>query len=171
MKTCTQLKPFVLITDYVACITTETEKAFAGTTYVDDWFFYHDALSLMIVAQCKTWMDKQGFLKRWIILSADLYNRYPDLHKKFGRNPYGNTPKIIPWNLSLNDDIYRHHGNHIQITTELPKNHSLKFSELTTNKMAKSYCQLLDRSCGGCVTTYNRIFQHKTGPSLHAKNS
>ena len=50
LKTCTQMKPFVLITNYVTWIVTETEKTFVGTTHKKDWFFYHNALSLMTAA-------------------------------------------------------------------------------------------------------------------------
>ena len=51
MKTCTQMKPFVLITNYVTWNVTKIEKAFVGTTHKKGWFFYHNALSLMTAAQ------------------------------------------------------------------------------------------------------------------------
>ena len=85
-------------------------------------------------------MEKQGYLKRWILPSADLYDGYPDLHKKFGGNPLGNTPEIIPWDLGLNNDVNKHHNDHIQITADLPEDHPLKFSGSTANRMAESYC-------------------------------
>jgi len=51
-------------------------------------------------------MSQQYFLKRWIFPSEDLYNGYLDLVKKFGGNPLGNTPEIIPWDLQLNGDVH-----------------------------------------------------------------
>ena len=76
-----RLKSQVKITDMVSWYMRETARAFQGTTHEDDWVIYHDALSLMTAAPCKQWMQEQGFLRRWILPSKDLYDRQPDLKK------------------------------------------------------------------------------------------
>ena len=47
IKNCAALSPYRCITDIVQHIYTETKKTFEGTKYEDNFFFYHDALSLM----------------------------------------------------------------------------------------------------------------------------
>ena len=74
-----QLRSQMKVTDMVSWYMKETEKAFIGTSNKDDWVIYHDALSLMTAASCKKWMGERGYLKRWILPSADLYDRHPDL--------------------------------------------------------------------------------------------
>ena len=54
MKIYTQMKPYILITDYVTWIAPETEKAFVGTIHEKDWYIYQNALSLMTATQFKT---------------------------------------------------------------------------------------------------------------------
>ena len=77
----------------------ETARAFQGTTHENDLVIYHDALSLMTAAPCKQWMQEQGFLRRWILPSEDLFDRHPDLKQKYAGNPIGNTPEANPWDL------------------------------------------------------------------------
>ena len=153
------MKSFVLITDYVQWIVTKTKKAFIGTAHENDWYFYHDALSLMTAEQCKQWMKDNDIYKHWILPSDDLYDGYPDLKKKYGGNPIGNTPEIMPWDLRLNNDVHQSHDDHIQLTSDLPEDHPLKFSGSTAQRMSSSYCRLLDRSKGGCIPTKARVLQ------------
>ena len=42
------MKLFIIPTEYLSWIIKETERDFIGTTYKQDWIFYHDTLSLMI---------------------------------------------------------------------------------------------------------------------------
>ena len=101
----------------------------------------------------------KGYLKYWIFLSADLFSRYLDLEKIFERNPLWNTPETIPWDLQLNGDVHQSQINHVQIASDLPKDHPLKFLESNALRMVKFYCRLLDRKCWGCIPTDKRIFQ------------
>ena len=35
--------------------------------YQDNWYFYHDALSLMTCADSIAWMKKEGIYKHWLL--------------------------------------------------------------------------------------------------------
>jgi hypothetical protein len=37
----------------------ESQRVMEGTYHEDDWFFYHDALSLMMATQTIEWMKKK----------------------------------------------------------------------------------------------------------------
>ena len=153
-----QLRSKVKVTDMVSWYMKETERAFKGTSHETDWVIYHDALSLMTAASCKKWMDEHGYLKRWILPSADLFDGHPDLQKYAG-NPIGNTPEANPWDLRLNQDVHTAHDDHVVITKKLAENHPLKFSGSTAKRMSYSYRRLVDPSLGGVSPTPARILQ------------
>ena len=60
----------------------ESAKAFIDTKFEHTWMVYHDALTLMRAKECKEWMESEGYLKRWILPSPDLYSGYSHLEKK-----------------------------------------------------------------------------------------
>ena len=113
----------VLVTDLVEHMIEESSKAFKNTKHEDDWVFFHDALSLMRAKSCKIWMEKRGYLKRWILPSSDLFEGYPDLNKKYGGHPCGNSPEYNPWDLRLNQTVHKEHDNHVRVTSSLPDGH------------------------------------------------
>ena len=47
IRTSSAMKPFVCITRLVSFILEESKRVMQGTIHEDDWYFYHDALSLM----------------------------------------------------------------------------------------------------------------------------
>ena len=53
------LHPQICITDMVMHIYLESKKLFPHSS---DWFFYHDALLLMTLSDCITWMEQKGIL-------------------------------------------------------------------------------------------------------------
>ena len=38
-----------------------------GTSHAGDFFFYHDALSLMTAKETRKWMSEKGFMKKWLV--------------------------------------------------------------------------------------------------------
>ena len=53
-------------------INESSEKMFKGTEHEDNWYFYHDALSLMTSAEYIAWMKDVGYCKRWLLSQLDL---------------------------------------------------------------------------------------------------
>ena len=47
IKRCRLLSPYVCVTDLVTHIITKSKKVMTGTKHENDWYFYHNALSLM----------------------------------------------------------------------------------------------------------------------------
>lgn len=47
----TALSPLVCVTELVKFMMAESARIMAGTVHADDWYFYHDALSLMTAKQ------------------------------------------------------------------------------------------------------------------------
>ena len=86
----------VVITDYIHHMMDESARIMSGTKFAQNWKIYHDALSLMRAKETKKWMEEKGYLERWILPSEDLYKNLPILEKKFGQNPLGNSPELMP---------------------------------------------------------------------------
>ena len=81
-------------------------KVMKGTEFENNWFFYHDTLSLMTSKTTKDWMKGKGYYKRCIRPSNDLYKNKPELLTKFKDNPIGNSPEFMPWDNHLNQDVH-----------------------------------------------------------------
>jgi hypothetical protein len=60
IKKATMVQKYVTISEMVKHIYYESRRLMQGTKYSDNWFFYHDALSLMTLKTCKAWMEKEG---------------------------------------------------------------------------------------------------------------
>ena len=85
-------------------------------------------------------MDEgKGFLERWILPTDDLYDGHPELEKKFGGAPLGNSPEFNTWSLWLNNDVHICHDNHLIITKDFPEYHELKFYGSDTKEISWSY--------------------------------
>jgi hypothetical protein len=50
---------YVCITELVRHIHDETQKVMKGTKHEDDWYFYHDALSLMTAKDTIEWIKRR----------------------------------------------------------------------------------------------------------------
>ena len=61
------MKAIVDIEVMVEHIFEESKAHFEGTVYKDNWFFYHDALSLMTAGETVEWMKFKGYYKHWIL--------------------------------------------------------------------------------------------------------
>jgi hypothetical protein len=96
---CFSLSPFVCVTKLVEHMWTETEKIFEGSKYENDWFIYHDALSLMTASDTKKWMEDKDYLKRWIRPKLGLFDEDPSLKAYRDRPPGDRQVK------QCNDDV------------------------------------------------------------------
>ena len=120
----------VCVTDYIEHIINESQLVMNGTRHSDDWFFFHDALSIMTAAETKQWMKEKGYYERWILPSINLYDNYPNLKTKYKGNPLGNSPEFMPWDAHLNSDIHASMDYHCLMSKHLaeddPKNSHLQ---------------------------------------------
>jgi hypothetical protein len=79
IDSCVALSSFVCVTKLIEHMWTETEKMFKGSKYEDDWYIYHDALTLMTATDTKLWMEEKGYLKRWIRPKLGLFDKERDI--------------------------------------------------------------------------------------------
>jgi len=141
------LSGYALVTDMIRHIHDETKKMMAGTKHEDDWFFYHDALSLMTCAGTVEWMKEQ---------EDNLYERWlTPMHfgKEFGRfanRPPGNSPEMMPWDNSLNKDLKDAVLFHVCLTYSLHEDDNKKFSLSTPGRTTKAFKRILE---GGLLSS------------------
>ena len=61
------MKKYICVTKLIKHIHDKSAAVMKGTEYENDWYFYHDALSLMTANRTITWMKEQGYYKRWVL--------------------------------------------------------------------------------------------------------
>jgi hypothetical protein len=118
-----------------------SKEHFAGTVYENNWYFYHDALSLMTADETKHWMTTKGYYKHWILPENGL-NRHIAYYKKV--QPVGNNPGAMPWDNSLNKDCDDLAMRHVAATSLLDKDDPKKFSLATPNQVSSTYQRLFN---------------------------
>ena len=146
----------ICITELVEHMITTTKEVMAGTEHAEDWFFYHDALTQLTDKRTKDWMVEKGHMKRWLlpILPCNSGTIYE------GR-PVGNTPEVMPWDCSLNQDVHVAVDNHALYFSSVGKDNPLyakRFSKSSPSIMSKSYLRILDPVTGVCPSS-DRIIQ------------
>ena len=152
----------IVITDYMEHIMSESQKIMHNTKYQDDWVVYHDALTLMTAKENKDWLLAKGYLKRWILPSNDLYVNSPDLYKKYGGNPIGNSPEFMPWDAHLNNDIHSSMDYHCLLSKGLDDDDTRKFDFSTPKKMLHGYKRLMMPDGTGVTPKSSRIVEDAT---------
>jgi hypothetical protein len=98
------LAAYISIADMIEFMVGESQRVMKGTHHEDDWYFYHDTLSLMTATQTIEWMRKKDYLKRWLLPMNQLSKDDSNL-ANFLNRPIGNSPEMMPWDCSLNKDI------------------------------------------------------------------
>ena len=76
----------------------------------------------------------------------------------------GNTPEVMPWDCSLNQDVHVTVDNHSCYFRAIPSDHPLyhkRFSKSSPSIMLKSYLRILDPVTGVCPSS-ERIIQDIT---------
>ena len=149
----------VVITDYIHHMMDESARIMRGTKFSQSWMIYHDALSLMRAKETKKWMEEKGYLERWILPSKDLYNNLPALEKKFGQNPIGNSPDLMPWDAHLNSDVHASLDYHCLVSKQLKDDDPKIFDASTPKKMLRAYRRILDPTNKGVCPSSRRIIQ------------
>ena len=67
LRNTTALQNSCTINDLIDHIFTESEKIFQGTAYEDNWYVYHDALSLLTSKKAVDYMKEKGYYKHLIL--------------------------------------------------------------------------------------------------------
>mmetsp|Transcript_15157 Transcript_15157/g.25127 ORF Transcript_15157/g.25127 Transcript_15157/m.25127 type:complete len:238 (+) Transcript_15157:240-953(+) len=158
---------YICVTDMVEHIVRESARIFKGTTHEHDWYFYHDALSLMTAKESVAWMKYKGYYERWILPECGLLMDQKELKRYIGR-PTGDTPEIMNWDSTLNKDVHESVKQHVHATITLDKDDPRKFSLATPIQGAHAYMRVLDPETGVCPSS-KRIIEDTEkafGPSL-----
>jgi hypothetical protein len=152
------LSSYACITELVRHMHDETQKVMKGTKHEHgEWYFYHDALSLMTAKDTIEWMKAQGIYKRWLLPVNGLSEDDPELKNFVGR-PVGNSPEMMPLDCSLNQDIHVAVSRHVVITADLPEENDKKFSTSTPLRGTSAYLRLWD-PVSGTAPSSERIVQ------------
>jgi hypothetical protein len=156
LKRSASLAAYISITDMIEFMVGESQRVMKGTHHEDDWYFYHDALSLMTATQTIDWMREKDYLRRWLLPVNMLSEDDADL-KNFLNRPIGNSPEMMPWDCSLNKDIKDEVMRHVCYTCHLPEDDVRKFSLSTPKRGSWAFRRILDHDDGS--PTSERILQ------------
>ena len=170
LKASPSFSSYVCITDYADFIISESARIMKDSKHSNDWFFFHDALSLMTANRTKQWMREKGYYKRWLLPTKNLYDNSPDLLKRYKDNPIGNSPEFMPWDSHLNQDLHASHDHHVTLTRHLRDDDPRKFCGSTPKRMASSYKRLLSitptsdrikQDCYRVLTAFQGVYESK----------
>lgn len=139
---CTMLNSFMCITSMIEHIIKECTEFYRGGPHEDDWYFYHDALSLMTAKETIRWMTEKDYYKRWLLPVNGCYDDDPDLKKK-GAVPMGDTPEMMTWDNVLNNDLHQTVARHVVFTSDLPNDDPRKFRMDTPAHGTSAYVRIM----------------------------
>jgi hypothetical protein len=124
-------------------IVKETERMMRGMKHEEDWMFYHDALTLMTAKETIAWMKDKGHFERWILPANRLHTDDPSLKYYFCK-PVGNSPEMMPWDTSLNQDVKCAVDRHVMSMADFEDDNPLKFSLSTPKRGARAFVRVLE---------------------------
>ena len=130
------LSKYRCITEMITHIHDSSTALFKGMDHKDDWYYYHDALTLKTSKSSVTWMKEQGYYKRWIlpltINMGTLYKGYPA----------GNSPEMMPLDASLNKDHDNGVRLHISVTLNMAEDNPKKSTMSTPKRGSSAYLRV-----------------------------
>ena len=131
-----KMKTLTNIRDLVRHIIESGNKNREGTIYEGNWYFYHDALSLMTANETIEWMQSMGYMKHWIF---PMHNLNGNIKHYTNAKPIGNHAEAMPWDNCLNKDHDDIVLAHVAATTLLDKDDPKKFSLATPKHVSSAY--------------------------------
>ena len=156
------------VSDLVEHMMVTSAACFKDTDNEDDWYIYHDALSLMTEKGCIAWMKKQyiggkSYYDRWILPQLKLNDGIGN----FGGRPVGNCPEFMPWDACLNQDLHESVRRHCVLSRATLKRQNKKddqrrFSMATPELGSRTYRRILDPQ-SGVAPSAKRIVQDIAG--------
>ena len=139
IKKVSHMSSYVCITDLISFMFAESKRLMNGTKFENNWYFYHDALSLMKAKDAKEWMRKEGILDKWILPLNEL-----NKGTSFAGHPVGNSPELMPLDCSLFNDVNQSVNYHINITRNLSEEDDKKFSMSSMKRGVSAYLRILE---------------------------
>ena len=136
----TALKNQACITDLIDHMF-ETTKKFFNPNGGDknEWWVYHDALSLMTANESIKYMKDKGYYRHWILPERDLMNDGTGKLKFYANKPVGNSPEVMPLDCSLNWVLHSSVAKHVVLTKHLDNGDENKFSTATPKEGLAAY--------------------------------
>ena len=141
-KKCPGIIGFISINKLIDHMFSEAKRLMANTVHQNDFFVYHDALSLMTGKDSIKYMQEKGYWDRLIRpLNGlnDKYSRYKD--RVIGKHPY-----LMPLDAHLNQDLHAAFDYHCVLTQHLSQDDPKKFSRNTPKVMERGYLKLWDHT-------------------------
>jgi hypothetical protein len=126
----------------------------SGTKFQDNFYFYHDALSLMTAAETRNWMREQDYERYWLLPMKDV-----NIGTTYHNRPVGDSPEMMPLDCSLFNDLHESAHRHVSLTHLLEKDDRKKFSLATPQEISRAYCRLWTKGGEEGSPTCQRIIQ------------
>ena len=130
---CKALHGKVLINDLIDHMFLQAKAIMKGTILENDFYIYHDALSLMTSKAAISYMKKKGY---WDKLIRPLQGVNHHL-RRYRDRVVGNHPYLMPLDSHLNQDLHLCFDYHVLLTETLDENNTKKFSKKTPKKWKK----------------------------------
>eukprot|EP00957_Ditylum_brightwellii_P019142 1442783-Ditylum_brightwellii.AAC.1 len=106
---------------------------------INDFLFYHGALSLMTNKELLEWMREKSILKHWILPEGGLNSGTP-----YAGCPTGNNPDFNTLDCHASRHIHCAVEEHCTYTAYLKKEDPIKFSMCTSKQLESAYRRLWD---------------------------
>ena len=159
----TALAPFRPISDLVKYMMEECAEMMHNTVHQDDWFFYHDALSLLTSKECRIYMKNTHFAgikayDKWLLPTKDV-----NVGTRYHERCVGNSPEFMPLDNSLNYDLQVRHRYHCAVTVHLPTDDPRKHTLATPKRITDGLKKIWENPVGApnperVVQDVNRAF-------------
>ena len=149
----------VCITELILHMRDATAAAYAGTEFARTYLIYHDALTQLTYKKTRAWMEKEGIMKHWLLPVGEC-----NAGTVYYGRPVGNSPELMPWDCSLNQDVHTCVEFYSSVCRWYGKDHPLypsRFSKASYSIMRDSYLRVLDPETGVCPSS-DRIVQDIT---------
>ena len=130
----------VCVSEMIDHMFKETKKCFPDS---EDWWVYHDALSLMTAADSVQYMKDEGFYKHWVLPEQDYVRDVPQCDR-WKHRPVGNRPEVMPLDQQLNKDVHDAVDYHVILTQDLDDDDERKFSMRTPKHGLSAYLRIWD---------------------------
>ena len=131
----------------------ESASDMQGTVHEKNWYFIHDALSLMTAKSTMEWMSKKGHKAKWLVPQKCI-----NIGTRYHGRPVGNSPEFMPLDNSLNADMKRAHDRHVALTMHLRNDDPMKFSNRTPKAISRGIKRIVESVDHGCPSS-PRIIQ------------
>ena len=144
IESSTALSPLVCVTKLVTYMMEESARVMADTRHSDDWYFYHDALSLMTAKGTRDWMKETSIggkncMSKWLVPMLGCNEG-----TQFENRSVGNSPEFMPLDNSLNNDVKIQHNFHCALTSHLALTDDRKFSNRTPKSISQGIRRLVE---------------------------